>query len=185
MNPKTAGIIAAVFAAGVAMGMAGSLFFAPPSQSADTRISTTVPTGEVTHLDADTSVYRNSTYDFSLTYPSELAVSEYDEGAGDRTIVFRKGMEEVGFQIFITPLSGAPLSKEVIELSHPYVEAGSITATTVGSSTPAFALAGRGPLLGPSREIWFAHNGYVFEVVTYPDRAAWLANIMRNWQPLD
>ena len=97
----------------------------------------------------------------------------------------RKGQEEVGFQIFITPLSGRPLSKEVIELSHPRADTGSITATTVGSSTPAFALAGRGPLLGPSREIWFAHNGYVFEVVTYPDRAAWLADIMRSWRPLE
>ena len=163
--------------AGIVTGIGGTLLFAPSSQSADTRIAKTDPTGEVTHLDAATSLYRNSTYDFSLTYPSELAVDEYDEGAGDRTIVFRKGMEEVGFQIFITALSGAPLSKEVIELSHPYVEAGSIIATTVGSSTPAFALAGSGPLLGPSREIWFTHNGYVFEVVTYPDRAAWLAEI--------
>ena len=109
-------------------------------------------------------------------------MTEYDEGDGDRTVVFRKGYEEVGFQIFITPLSGAPLSTEVIELSHPYVETGSITATTVGSSTPAFALAGKGPRLGPSREIWFAHNGHVFQVVTYPDQGASLTDILKTWQ---
>jgi hypothetical protein len=37
-------------------------------------------------------------------------------------------------------------------------------------------------LLGPTREVWFLHGGYLFEVTTYKDQDQWLAAIMSTWQ---
>ena len=33
-------------------------------------------------------------------------------------------------------------------------------------------------LLGPTREVWFLHGGYLFEVTTYKDQDQWLAAVM-------
>lgn len=36
--------------------------------------------------------------------------------------------------------------------------------------------------MGDTRELWFIHNGYLYEVATYKTLDAWLAGIMQMWQ---
>ena len=48
----------------------------------------------------------------------------------------------------------------------------------VGTGTPAIAFAGELENIGPSQELWFAHDGYLFEITTYPDHAEWLRQIV-------
>jgi hypothetical protein len=125
--------------------------------------------------------YTNSDFAFSLTYPSDLAVTEYDEGGGTKSIVFQKPNAHVGFQMFITPDAGDdPLTPADIVLDFPTLEMEDTESLTVGTGTAAVVFASADPGFGPTRELWFAHGGYLFEVVTYPDRAAWLAPIINT-----
>jgi hypothetical protein len=41
---------------------------------------------------------------------------------------------------------------------------------------------GRNSIMGDTREAWFVHNGYLYEVVTYKDLDAWLSEIMATWK---
>jgi hypothetical protein len=36
--------------------------------------------------------------------------------------------------------------------------------------------------LAASREIWFIHDGFLYEVTTYKELDSWLATIMQTWQ---
>jgi hypothetical protein len=130
----------------------------------------------------DVQTYTSAAFDFSLTYPSDLSVSQYDEGQGVTSIVFQEVNEQTGFQIFVTPYPypGEPITQARIKADLPTLEMQDTESLTIGTGTPALAFASADPDFGPTREIWFAHGSYLFEVVTYPDRAAWLAPIINT-----
>ena len=46
----------------------------------------------------------------------------------------------------------------------------------------ATAFFGQNPIMGDTREIWFTHGGYLFEVETYWFLDGWLAGIMKTWR---
>jgi hypothetical protein len=125
--------------------------------------------------------YTSSEFDFSLTYPSTLSVTEYDEGGGTKSVVFQKPNEHVGFQMFITPDDGDdPLTPAGIKLDFPTLEMHGIESLMVGTGTAAVAFASNVPDFGPTQELWLTHDGYLFEIVTYPDRGPWLAQIINT-----
>jgi hypothetical protein len=124
-------------------------------------------------------IYTNSAFDFSLTYPADLLVSEYDEGGGTKWIVFQKPHEHVGFQMFITPDPGdSPLTPADIVFDFPPLEMEGTESLTVGTGTPAVAFASAVPGFGPTGDLWLTHDGYLFEIVTYPTLGPWLARII-------
>ena len=36
--------------------------------------------------------------------------------------------------------------------------------------------------LGELREVWFIHDGYLYQLTTYKEWDEWLANIMKSWK---
>ena len=40
---------------------------------------------------------------------------------------------------------------------------------------------GSNSIMGDTREVWFVHGGYLFEVNTYKDLDSWLSQIMQTW----
>ena len=92
--------------------------------------------GESAHR--NTLTYTNADFDFSLSYPSDLSIQEYDEGGGTKTIVFQKPDELVGFQMFITPDDGDdPLTPADIELDFPTLEMENTERVAVGTGESA------------------------------------------------
>ena len=150
--------------------------------------STTVPaplatnTPQAESAARDMRTYSSAALDFSLTYPSDLSVSQYDEGQGVTSIVFQEANEQTGFQIFVTPYPypGEPITQARIKADVPTIEMQDTNSLTIGTGTPALSFASSDPDFGRTRELWFAHGSYLFEVVTYPDRAAWLAPIINT-----
>jgi hypothetical protein len=115
------------------------------------------------------------------TSPSDLTVSEYDEGDGTKTIVFEKPDEPTGFQMFITPDDGDdPRTPADIKLDFPTLEMESTQSLTVGTGTAAVAFASDATDLGPDQELWFTHAGYLFEITTYPNLGPWLTPIINT-----
>ena len=37
-------------------------------------------------------------------------------------------------------------------------------------------------LMGDTREVWFTHGGYLYEVTTYKELDPWLSGIMASWK---
>jgi hypothetical protein len=131
------------------------------------------------HGAPNTRTYTNAAYDFSLTYPTDLSISNYDEGDGMKSILFQKPHVHVGFEMFITPDPGDnPLTPTDIELDFPGLQMEGTESLTVGTGTPAVAFASDVSNFGPVAELWFTHDGYLFEIVTYPTLGPWLSQII-------
>lgn len=154
--------------------------YSSPTVSVPLPLATNTPQAE--RAPSDMRTYTSAAFDFSLTYPSDLSVSKYDEGQGVISIVFQEANEQTGFQIFVTPYPypGEPVTQARIKADLPMLEMQDIDSLTIGTGTPALSFASSDPDFGPTRELWFAHGSYLFQVVTYPDRAAWLAPIINT-----
>src|SRR6266536_714567 len=124
-------------------------------------------------LPNDTREYRNTHYGFALSYPKDLVLKEYDEGSGVRTITFEDPDTAYGFQIFIKPYGQQQVNPEVFKTDEssgvmkepkPIVIAGA-------QGTEFF---GHNDQMDDTREIWFIHGGYLFEIYTYKSLDSWL-----------
>lgn len=125
--------------------------------------------------------YRNARYRFSLLYPRDLAVKEIDEGGGATTVTFENPGLAKGFQIFIVPYEGTQITEEQFLKDVPsgvredvfdfYLNG--ILASTFFSTNA---------ILGETREVWFVHQGYLYEITTLRDLSNWLAPILETWR---
>lgn len=123
--------------------------------------------------------YRSDAFDFSLEYPKELEVAEYDEGGGSATILFQKPGAQVGFQIFVTPYDGTEITEERLRKDIPSGVVENMQEVIIGKdAVRALIFESEAPLIGASREVWFIHRGHLYEVTTYRAQDAWLANIL-------
>jgi hypothetical protein len=41
---------------------------------------------------------------------------------------------------------------------------------------------GSNPIMGDTREVWFIHGGFLYEVTTFKQLDSWLAGIMQTWR---
>ena len=140
---------------------------------------TVIVTTSPTQPASTTRTYTNAAFDFSLTYPSDLSVAEYDEGGGTKSIVFQKPDDRVGFEMFITPDdANDPLTAADLKFDFPSLEMENTQSLNVGTGTAAVAFASAVPDFGPTQNLWLTHDGYLFEILTYPNQAPWLTQII-------
>lgn len=129
----------------------------------------------------DMHEYRSTAYNFSLFYPKELTVDERDEGSGASTITFQSVEKAEGFQIFIVPYSEAQVSEERFKQDIPSGIRESLSNITVDGATAA-AFYSTNAALGATREVWFVHNGFLYEVTTLKPLDVWLGAIIKSWK---
>ncbi len=150
-----------------------SLEQATSSSAEISKPSRTVPAGE--------KEYDNAQYHFSLFYPSGLAVTSDDEGAGASTIIFQNAQTAQGFQIYIVPYSAEQVSEAQFERDEPSgVRQQSQNVTIDGAVGTSFYSTNIA--LGATAEIWFVHGDYLYEVTTFKPLASWLSNLMQSWK---
>ncbi len=125
--------------------------------------------------------YRNTTYRFSLFYPSEMKVTEFDEGNGARTITFQNVAEAKGFQIFIVPYGTPHVSTERFHKDVPSGVREEPTDLTI-DGVVANMFFSNNIALGDTREVWFIKDGYLFEVTAPKTLNAWLMGIIQTWK---
>ena len=125
--------------------------------------------------------YRNTAYRFSLFYPEDLTVQSFDEGNGASTITFENDKTVQGFQIFIVPYSAPQVSTERFKKDEPSgVMQQPLPLAIDGANATAFF--GSDQVLGPTREVWMIHGGYLFEISAPQSLDDWLGNIMLTWK---
>lgn len=125
--------------------------------------------------------YRNERYSFSLFYPQGMKVKVFDEGGGAATITFEDEGNARGFQIFATPYAETQISEERFLRDTPSgVRNEPINLTVDGA--PATAFYSTHAFLGDTREVWFLHKGYLFEVTTLKGLDEWFFSILQTWR---
>lgn len=138
-------------------------------------------------LGSDYRVYNNTKFNFSIEYPEELLLEAYDEGEDAQTIVFKngkQGLEYEGFQIFIQPFT-EPVSKLTLarvreDLPHANME--NVQEAVLDGNTRALLFWSDDPQIGTTREVWFVHGGYLYEITTLEHLDLWLAKLMSTWK---
>jgi hypothetical protein len=81
----------------------------------------------------------------------------------------------------VTPYSGALITEQEFKLDEPSGVDNQPTHVTV-DGVPATMFFGNNSVMGDTREIWFIHGGFLYEVTTYKQLDSWLAPIMQTWQ---
>ena len=125
--------------------------------------------------------YRSTAYRFSLLYPEALVVKEYIEGGNALTVTFQDAVRGDGFQLFITPYGETQIGDERFKQDVPSGVRTELTDTTVDGATGA-AFYSENALIGETREIWFIHDSFLFEVTAPRGLDTWLAGIMQTWE---
>jgi hypothetical protein len=125
--------------------------------------------------------YSNQRYHFSVYYPPILQLHTYDEEGGGFTAAFQNPTTNVGFEVYVTPYGGTQITEQEFKLDEPSGVENQPTRVTV-DGVPATAFYGSNSVMGDTREIWFIHGGFLYEVTTYKELDAWLTPIMQTWQ---
>ncbi len=129
-------------------------------------------------------LYQNNTYGFSVTYPNTLKVVEYAEAKESRTIAFEsnsKDVDEMGFEIYVTPYTQNQISEKQFKLdesSGVLIDQKEVLIDDVRG----VIFYGNNSVMGDTREVWFIRNGFLYEVVTYKPLDEWLGRIMKTWK---
>lgn len=127
--------------------------------------------------------YTNSTYNFSFKYPEGFTMANFQEGEYGETILVRKKEGKESFQIFISPFDEpGPLTKERILEDLPNMIVEDAQQRLLKNGAVGLIFFGQEPSLGKTREVWFIHNGYLYQVSTLAELDRWLAGILSTWR---
>ena len=118
---------------------------------------------------------------FLSSVQTSLQVQAFDEGKGAQTITFQNPDVGQGFQIFIVPYGARQVSAERFKQDEPSgVMKEPLDIQIDGTTGTRFK--SKDMLLGETREVWFIHDGYLFEITAPISLDAWLASIMATWK---
>lgn len=124
--------------------------------------------------------YENAVLHFSLLYPEDLRVLEYDEGGGAHTITFENPGDGRGFQVYVTLYDGSEIAPKLIERDTASGAMQNVTSATV-AGVSAIAFSSTNPIMGDIYEVWIVRDGLLYEIVTYQPFDVWLLNILTSW----
>jgi len=166
--------------------LVGTIYFSKSPGELNTAIQLRPPEQPQQLVPVDWLEYQNTVRQFSLHVPPELVMKEYDEGDGTYTIVFEETLPQSStlrksFQIFFTPYLGDTITQSRILKDVPTGKFTTPIEVVIGGNVHALVFSSTG-LLGEMSEAWFVHNGYLYEVTTYAQLDAWLAQILSTWR---
>jgi len=125
-------------------------------------------------------LYRNAKYNFKLVHPAELQVTE-TENNGTFTVVFANSDATEAFQIFITPYAGWFVSEERIAMDIPSGKIENPVDVLIDGVKGTIFFSEHAAV-GETREVWFLHGDYLYEVTAPKLLDEWLSHIMTTWR---
>ena len=134
-----------------------------------------VPTGE--------KEYQSAQYRFSILYPQTMTAAEFAESGGATTITFEDISDPnnlKGFQVFIAPHMG-----EEVTVAFVQQRLGSTPQSVeeiLIDGAPGLAFITSDQTLGEVREVWFAHNGFIYQAAAPRPLEALLQEALQSWR---
>src|SRR5271165_4106598 len=125
--------------------------------------------------------FRSPPLHFSLLYPQAMAVQVYREEGNALTATFEDDSVDQEFEVFAVPYEGQQITTQRFKMDEP---SGVYKEPHEGlvDGVCATMFFGNNAIMGDTREVWFIHGGYLYEVITYKQDDAWLAGIMQTWK---
>jgi hypothetical protein len=125
--------------------------------------------------------YRNEKYQFSFYHSPEGVVHQYEEEGGAQTVTLEDRERGRGLQIFVVPYSESTISEERFRMDVPSRVRNDVENTQV-DGVQAVTFRSKDASLGDTREVWFIHKGYLYEVTTFANTSDWFVPIMQSWE---
>ena len=126
--------------------------------------------------------YTNFRYKFSFQCPEAFNVADFDEGDTQTILVSKKDTRD-GFQIFIAPFDEpGPITKERILQDLPDLKIENSEQRLLKNGEIALIFFANDSALGKTREIWFVHDGYLYQITTIQAFDVQLVQIMNTWK---
>jgi len=199
--------IAALALLALGLSAFGYLFIAfTPGSSAATSLASSTPADEIAATDEATAAWRtpeaaaaasryaaapfahtytNPAYGFSFEYPDGLAIGEWTDplDEGDATTVLIQSVpENVFFQMYITPWGDpqTPLTAALIEEAAPQLQVHDARPIIVGG-VDGIMFSAQAPNQGDSVQVWFVHDGALYQISTYPEQLPLLSKVLTTW----
>jgi hypothetical protein len=116
--------------------------------------------------------YRSNTYNFSLNLPTDYKVTEVPSANPPSwnapLDIIEFGNTVGSIQLTIEPASdnGSTLTKDVIP-NHSYIADEALEPFTVAPGVTGFVVARRQDHTGQMSELWFEHDGYLYQFSAY------------------
>ena len=145
----------------------------PPALSSSTPETRALPGGM--------RLYESAAFKFSIAYPEQLKVTQYEERGSAMTVTFENPDHTQEFEVYVTPYGKAQIDDARFKLDQPsgrYLDPKDV----VIDGARATLFTGFNPIMGDTREVWFIKNGFLYEVATYKPLDAWLGQIMQGWK---
>jgi hypothetical protein len=185
MRSYTAWIAIGIFVSGI---VAGFFVWKQSTSGAAAGFSLTTITPTPQNVDTpniavldDYKEYRNQQLGFSVHYPADIPPKEYTDQPPGFTVAFQNGDGTAGFQIYAAPIDGTEITKERFARDEPSGVRKDPEDTSVDGAH-ALAFHGFDAYIGQTYEVWFIHDGFLYEVSTYKDLEPWLNEIMSPWK---
>lgn len=133
-----------------------------------------------------TEEYINYDFGFSFKYPKGFNVSELDDDSGHTVLVQSYEVEpRKGFQIYISEFDEPePLTAERILQDLPPSEVIDPKGVLIGEGKAinAVIFLSTSPSFGKTREIWFAREGFLYQVTTYEGQDNFIGPILETFR---
>jgi hypothetical protein len=177
-------IIVGLILLGVGGGMVWYFFnVATPSSQTNSFATSTTDTSSssvvVRTPPSGVKEYHSSRFGFSILYPENLSINEYNETDGGVTASFQNPETAEGFQIYAVSYNEPKVTPERFKEDEPSGVLQNPTVVTIDGTTGS-AFYSKSTALGDIYEVWFIHNGTLFEITTLKPLDTWLQNILQS-----
>ena len=166
------GLALALIAAGTLLKWQSSTDEAPPGEREE---RAPVPEGK--------RLYIQPAFRFSLILPEEMEVEAVQESGGAHTLTFTLSDSSQSFQIYSLPYKNETITSSRIAKDTHGTAKGEPAEVVLGGGVRGLMFESENPALGRLLEVWFIHNGRLFEVTTSIDNQPWLAEILNTFDP--
>lgn len=131
--------------------------------------------------------YSHPAFRFSLIIPKDMKISGYREpGQVARTITFTMPEDDGRqFQIYVVPYEKDTITSSQVDKDTHGRATGEVKEIAVNDTIRAVTFTTNDPALGSLREIWFLHNGRLYEATVRAADEAWLSEILQSWEFLN
>lgn len=132
---------------------------------------------------SDNNVFTDSQYKFSFEYPKNFTATKFQEGEYGNTILVSRKESQESFQIFISPFDEpGPLTAERVSQDLPDMVIESPENRVLKNGAVALIFFSEESSIGKTREVWFIHNEYLYQVSTYKELDSLVADILGTWK---
>lgn len=130
------------------------------------------------------ALFRDDQYGIAFEYPQDMKIERFPEEKGE-TIVFNGSVAEPSFQIYIVstendPSTNPKLTKERILEDVPGLIIEDPQHVLLANLVYGLLFYSQDETIGRTREMWFAVNGYLFQVTAKATHDDFLAKIFSS-----